>query len=243
MSDFESEYQQQYYTQTSQFYDDLHLLTDQEHNLALHLLKGYISYYGIQSVLDLGAGTGRSLLWLKEHCPDLTRIQGIEPVEALRQQGYQKGLSPDELIDGDAYKLPFPDNSFDVVSEFAVLHHVRHPHLVVQEMSRVASKMICISDSNFMGQGAFPTRLVKYLLFSLSLWPLANWIKTKGKGYFITKEDGLAYSYSVFQNCATLRNNWKTLRFITTKGSSDIPSNLILSSDQILLIGLDKLSR
>jgi ubiquinone/menaquinone biosynthesis C-methylase UbiE len=240
MSDFESEYQQQYYTQTSQLYDDLHLLTDQEHNLALHLLKGYISYYGIQSLLDLGAGTGRSLLWLKEHCPEITRIQGIEPVAALREQGYQKGLSPEELIDGDAYKLPFPDNSFDLVSEFAVLHHVRHPHLVIQEMSRVASKMICISDSNFMGQGSPLIRLIKYILFSSSLWPAANWIKTKGKGYLITQEDGLAYSYSVFQDYKTLQKYWKTLRCTTTKGTNDFFVNLMLSSEQLLLIGLEK---
>jgi len=240
MVDFESEYQRQYYSQTSHIYDDLHLLSDQEHYLALHLIKGYIDFYKIRSVLDIGAGTGRSLLWLKKYCPELQIVKGIEPVEALRQQGYQKGLSSEELIDGDAYHLPFRDNSFDLVSEFAVLHHVRYPKRVIQEMSRVATKMICISDSNFMGQGSLALRCIKYLLFSASLWPLANWLKTQGKGYSISKEDGLAYSYSVFQDYQTLKNSWKTLRYITTKGSSDLSFNLMLSAEQLLLIGLNK---
>lgn len=235
----EVDIQRQYYTQTAKKYDDMHINKDWEHILALHLLAGYIDFFGIRSILDVGAGTGRALLWLKQRFPNLI-TKGIEPVEALRQKGYEKGLTPRELLDGDAYHLPFENNSFDLVCEFAVLHHVRHPQQVIQEMSRVASRMICISDCNFMGQGSLPLRLLKWLIFSLRLWPIADFIKTKGKGYTISEGDGLAYSYSVYQNVPWLRHHWQHLRLTTLSGDYSSLGQT-LSSAHLLLIGYNKL--
>jgi ubiquinone/menaquinone biosynthesis C-methylase UbiE len=235
----EIEIQRQYYAQTANSYDEMHLEKDQQHILALHLLASYIEFYQIRSVLDVGAGTGRTILWLKNRFPDLV-VKGIEPVRALREHGYEKGIPPEDLIDGDAYQLPFPDNSFDLVCEFAVLHHVREPEKMIREMSRVSCQMVCISDCNFMGQGSFPLRLLKYAIFSLSLWPVADWIKTKGKGYTISEGDGLAYSYSVYQSLQTLRKFWKTLRITSTSGSSDTLLGSIISAEQVLLVALDK---
>jgi ubiquinone/menaquinone biosynthesis C-methylase UbiE len=235
----EMEIQRQYYARTANYYDEMHLEKDQEHVLALYLLAGYIEFYQIRSILDVGAGTGRTVLWLKNRFPHLI-IKGIEPVAALREQGYQKGISPEDLIDGDAYQLPFPENSFDLVCEFAVLHHVREPEKVIEEMSRVASKMIGISDCNFMGQGSLPLRLLKYIIFSLGLWSVADWIKTKGKGYTLSEGDGLAYSYSVYQSFRTLRRLWKTLRITSTGGNSDSWLSPITSASQLLLISRNK---
>lgn len=235
----EIEIQRQYYAQTANSYDEMHLENDQEHVLALHLLAGYIEFYQIQSVLDVGAGTGRTVLWLNNRFPHLI-VKGIEPVAALRQQGYQKGISPEDLIDGNAYQLPFPENSFDLVCEFAVLHHVKEPEKMIREMSRVASQMVCISDCNFMGQGSLPLRFLKYGIFSLGLWSVADWIKTKGKGYTLSEDDGLAYSYSVYQSLKTIRQEWKTLRITSTGGTSDTRFSPIISAGQLLLIARNK---
>lgn len=235
----EVEIQRQYYAQTARSYDEMHLAKDQEHILALHLLASYIEFYQIHSVLDVGSGTGRAVLWLKKHFPDLV-VKGIEPVTTLREQGYKKGITLEDLIDGDAYQIPFPDNSFDLVCEFAVLHHVKEPEKVVREMSRVASKMVCISDCNFLGQGSLPLRLFKYVIFSLGLWPVANWIKTKGKGYTLSEGDGLAYSYSVYQSFRTIHKCWRNLRITSTGGASDTLFGPILSAGQLLLIALNK---
>ncbi|MEQ8972142.1 MAG: class I SAM-dependent methyltransferase [Coleofasciculus sp. C1-SOL-03] len=237
----EVEIQRQYYASTASSYDEMHLEKDQEHFLALHLLASYINFYQIRSVLDVGAGTGRTFLWLKNRFPDLV-VKGIEPVAALREQGYKKGIPPEDLIDGDAYHLPFPENSFDLVCEFAVLHHVREPEKMIREMSRVASKMVSISDCNFMGQGSLPLRFLKYTIFSLGFWSVANWIKTKGKGYTISEDDGLAYSYSVYQSLRTIQKSWKTLRMTSTKGESDTWFGSIVSTEQLLLIALNKKS-
>jgi len=103
--------------------------SDTEHNLALHLLAAYIEFYNIQTVLDVGAGTGRTVHWLKNRFPNLV-VKGIEPVDALREQGYKKGITNQDLIEGNAYQLPFPDNTFDLVCEFAILHHLKNSNRI-----------------------------------------------------------------------------------------------------------------
>ncbi len=233
----EREIQYQYYTQTAECYDKKHL--DIEHILAVHILAAYIEFYNIKTVLDVGAGTGKTVHWLKNRFPNLV-VKGIEPVKALREQGYKKGISHQDLIDGDAYQLAFPDNTFYLVCEFAILHHVKEPEKVIHEMSRVASKMVAISDVNFMGQGSLVLRWLKFAIFFLGLWSLANYFKTKGKGYTLSKGDGLAYSYSVYQSLRTLNRSWQTLRLHSTKGKSDTFFGSFISAEHLLIIAHTK---
>jgi len=230
--------QQDYYASTAVEYDAMH--RDIEHEFALTVIAAYIEHHQIRSVLDVGAGTGNAMQWLKRRFPDLN-IKGVEPVQALREQAYGKGISELDLVDGSGYLLPFPDSSFEMVCEFAVLHHVKEPNRMVNEMSRVASRMLCISDCNFMGQGSWPVRNLKRLIYFSRLWPLANLVKTKGKGYTFSKEDGVAYSYSVFQSIATLKRSWRTLRIMTASGKSDGIFGLTASAAHLLVIAAGRI--
>ena len=195
--DKSTELQRQYYESTAAGYDESR--AEREHVVALHMLAAFIEMNGITSVLDVGAGTGRAMRFLRSRFPDM-RIKGIEPVEALRKRGHAEGIPEEDLVAGDGSSLPFADASFDLVCEFAVLHHVRDPATVVAEMNRVAKRMIAISDCNFMGQGPRWLRMVKLSIWLVGLWPVADWFKTRGKGYTYSEGDGIAYSYSVFQN-------------------------------------------
>ncbi len=233
------EIQKQYYATTAAAYDEMHIAEDDEHMFALHLLSAYIKFHRIRSVLDVGGGTGRTILYLQKHHPEMV-VRGIEPVPELREQAYEKGVSKEDLIDGSGYELPFETNSFDLVCEFAVLHHVKQPHRMVAEMTRVARRMIAVSDCNFMAQGSLGLRLLKYGLFTLRLWPLANLIKTKGKGYTMSKEDGLAYSYTVFKNMAQIRSAWKHVRVTATNARQGSRLGHILTAEQLLLVGFNK---
>ena len=236
----EVEAQRNYYAQTAPRYDEMHGAGERAHMLALHLLAGYIRFYKICSILDVGAGTGRAMAWLRERFPELT-IKGIEPVEALRNQGFAKGISNTDLLPGDIYALQFPDDHFDMVCEFAVLHHVRESRRAISEMSRVAARMVCISDCNFVGQGSVVLRWTKAGIFFAGLWPLANLIKTLGKGYTFSEGDGLAYSYSVFQDIRSLRKSWRTLRITSTEGAADATApGPLLTASQLLLVATDK---
>lgn len=228
--------QQQYYASTAAQYDHMHVLhTDKEHMLALELMSAYIAFHNIKSVLDIGAGTGRTLLYLKNRFPDL-KVLGIEPVAALREEGYKKGLLESELIDGDGNNLSLKDGSYDLVCEYGVLHHVRFPEKVVNEMLRVASIGIFISDSNNFGQGGVVSRLFKQTLNFFRLWNAFNFIRTKGKRYQISQADGLFYSYSVFNNYKAIKAQCEV--FIT--GIRNQGVNPYRSALHIALFGLKK---
>jgi ubiquinone/menaquinone biosynthesis C-methylase UbiE len=138
-SEEEVNLQRKYYADTAAKYDAMQISEQDEHQFALAILSAMIEYHGIRSVLDVGSGTGRALRYLKSRHPGV-RFVGIEPVEALRKVGHAAGLSSDELRDGDVNALQADDGEFDLVCEFAVLHHVPQPSQAVGEMLRVARK-------------------------------------------------------------------------------------------------------
>lgn len=230
----ESDIQRHYYSSTASEYDRMHGDPKDEHGFALAFLVSMIDFFEISSVLDVGAGTGRAVQFLKEARPHL-RIVGIEPVDALVREGHRKGLSTDQLCIGDATRLPFQTEEFDLVCEFAVLHHVREPKHVVSEMLRVARKGIFLSDSNRFGQGSRLARVAKHALRITRLWPVANFLKTRGKGYLISEGDGLYYSYSVLDSYSQIRSQCSRIHLMNTV---DATPDLVGSSPHIALFGL-----
>jgi ubiquinone/menaquinone biosynthesis C-methylase UbiE len=232
----EIEIQRRYYAETAADYHTMHVEGDQEHVFALGFMVGVLDHFQIKSILDIGSGTGRAVAYIKQYRPDI-RIVGIEPVKELREIGYSQGLSPDELIDGDVMNLKFADGEFDLVCEFAVLHHVKQPDRAIAEMLRVAGKAIFISDENNFGDGTFLERSLKQLINALGLWKVADFIKTKGKGYTISEGDGLAYSYSVFNNYKQIKKVCQPVHIMNTRDSNINPYR---TSRHAILLGIKK---
>jgi len=230
----EIEIQRRYYSETATRYDDLHVHESDEHFLALCLMLSVIDFFRIRSILDIGSGTGRVISQIKKSRPDII-VKGIEPVKELREVAYNRGISPDELSDGDALALQFGDAEFDLVCEFGVLHHIRNPELVVKEMLRVAGKAIFISDSNNFGQGSFLVRSIKQLINMVGLWRLADLIKTRGRGYIISEGDGLAYSYSVFNNYRQISRRCKSIHIFNTNPAGVNPYR---TASHVALLGI-----
>jgi ubiquinone/menaquinone biosynthesis C-methylase UbiE len=226
--------QRQYYADTAAKYDEMQLAEHDEHQFALAILSAMIEYHGIRSVLDVGSGTGRALRTLKHRHPGV-RFVGIEPVASLREAGYAAGLTKDELVEGDVNALTAADGSFDLVCEFAVLHHVPQPAKAVGEMLRVASKGIFISDANNFGQGSGVARLAKQVIATLRLWPAFNYLRTGGKRYLTSEGDGLFYSYSVFDNYAQVRRACRSVHLFNT---TDAGSSLYRSAPHVAMLGL-----
>ena len=215
--------QRGYYRDTAGRYDTLHVRGNGdgnlgEHDLAAAFMIGAIPRLGVRSVLDIGSGTGRALSHLKASLPHL-RIVGIEPSSELRAEGYRKGLTEEELVDGDAQALSYPAGAFDLVCGFGSLHHMPRPSDAVAEMLRVARTAVFISDSNNFGQGGLLSRFVKQALNACGLWPLADFIKTQGKGYTVSDGDGLAYSYSVFNDYRRIRKACDSVHILNTDGA------------------------
>jgi len=194
------EMQRKYYTDTATRYEQMHEHEGSGDPLANKFVHSILRMIDARSVLDVGTATGRGLRDLKEALPN-GFVCGIEPVAALLEQAVQKGnTGGGQVVQGSGAALPFADSSFDAVCEFAVLHHVADPNVIVKEMLRVAKKAVLISDSNRFGQGSRTARLIKLGLYKSKLWGAYNYLRTSGTGYRVTEGDGVAYSYSVYDS-------------------------------------------
>jgi len=234
-----SEIQREYYRRTAAAYDDLHVAECREHEEALLRVAAYIRAMDARSVLDVGAGTGRALSFLRGQLNPEVRLHGIEPVPELIAQARNKGIGPESLSEGDGASLPFADSEFDVVLETGVLHHVAEPVNVLADMMRVARRAIFVSDSNRFGQGSIAARLVKLGLCRMGLWRAFTLVRTRGRGYMVSNGDGLFYSYSVYDNLEQI-SRWADRLVVVPVGrtsKSDFSSWLgtILTSETVLL--------
>lgn len=194
------ELQRKYYTETAARYEEMHGQEAAGDAFHTDFVVATLRMLAVRSILDVGTASGRTLRILKTAIPELF-ICGIEPVAALLDQAVSAGNAKGgDVVQGQGDALPFADKSFDAVCEFSILHHVAEPSVVIGEMLRVAKRVVLISDSNRFGQGPMLLRLVKLLLFKARLWGMFNYLRTSGKKYQITEGDGLAYSYSVYDN-------------------------------------------
>ncbi len=199
--------QREYYERTAHLYDAAHAFEEDAHYLALKYISSFIGSLGISSALDVGCGTGRGIQYLSKKNPNL-HLHGIEPVGALIRHAVSVNSIPAGSIThgfGDA--LPFADRSFEATYECGVLHHAKDPNRVVQEMMRVSTKAIFLSDENRFAHGSLLARWGKLFLYKTGLFRGAYCLKTLGKGYRFSEGDGLAYSYSVF-DCVDALSQW-----------------------------------
>jgi ubiquinone/menaquinone biosynthesis C-methylase UbiE len=230
----EVEIQRRYYAETAAKYDAMHVNEGDEHYFALCLMVAAVDFLGVKSVLDVGSGTGRVIAWLKHARPELV-VRGIEPVEELRKVGHANGIGKDVLVDGDALALGYRDGEFDLVCEFGVLHHIKQPERAVAEMLRVSRRAVFISDSNNFGHGGTLARALKQLFDAVGLWPVVDFVKTRGRGYTISEGDGLAYSYSVFNNYAQIKSRCSSVHVINTAAGGVNPYR---TASHVALLGI-----
>lgn len=95
-----------------------------------------------QSVLDVGCGNGAFLALLGRVIRPHGQAVGLDYssafVDEARARINVEGLDDcATVVEGDAYKLPFDDNSFDAARCERVLMHLDDPAAVLREMRRV----------------------------------------------------------------------------------------------------------
>lgn len=96
----------------------------------------------IKSVLDVGCGVGHWGQMLFPYFASDAFLKGIDPepkwIEEAKERAIRKGIQTQtEYLLGSAEKIPFPDNSFDMVTCQTVLIHVSNVEIAIKEMLRV----------------------------------------------------------------------------------------------------------
>lgn len=89
------------------------------------------------TVLDVGAGNGH-MARLMLHQGGAASVTGVDVI------AYPETEIPITLFDGQ--HLPYPDNSFDLVTLIDVLHHSTTPQNLLAEAQRVSRGRILIKD-------------------------------------------------------------------------------------------------
>jgi len=212
------ETQKDYYERTASNYDAMHLM-ESEHEFALAQLSGLMNYYSFESLLDVGAGTGRVIRHAKDHLPGI-RIQGVEPVRGLREIAIEKGLDPNEIRDGNALKLDYDTDSWDIVCAFGILHHISEPEKAIREICRVARYGVFFSDLNNFGCGSSFQRLFSRTLRRFGLWRPFQYLKNGGKYEKYSEGDGIHYSYSLFDSLETIQLKFPQTHLSNTRGNA-----------------------
>ncbi len=97
----------------------------------------------IRSALDVGCGDGFSTFYV---------AQKVNKVWALDRSRLMLGRHPlrkaRRLAAGDITRLPYQDNSFDLVYAWEVLHHLSAPRDAVAEMMRVSREYVLLIEPN-----------------------------------------------------------------------------------------------
>lgn len=88
-----------------------------------------------QTILDIGCGAGLLSFHLAKEGHKVTGIDLSASSLALARK--KTDLLQAEFLEGDATKLPFAKESFDVVCAMDLLEHVESPQKVIEEASRV----------------------------------------------------------------------------------------------------------
>lgn len=112
--------------------------TPAEHCLRLVHLRAYdeaVAHATGRDVLDVGCNTGYGTV---RYLPVARRVVGVDvspgAIEAARERARD---GQPEFILTSGLELPFPDDSFGLVSSFQVLEHVPDPLAYLREIARV----------------------------------------------------------------------------------------------------------
>ena len=74
-------------------------------------------------ILEVGAGTGTMSIFLSQLDTEVTTLDNDPVVLVAAEHNKQRFNGRNTLVAGDAFKLPFPDHSFDVVFHQGLLEH------------------------------------------------------------------------------------------------------------------------
>lgn len=105
-------------------YDQVHVGHTDGHGESYRVFPYYLPA-GLNTLLDLGCGTGLELEGIYKRFPDI-QVTGIDLSAAMLKKLWEKYAAKEPvLLEGDYFSCPFGEN-FDAVISFMTLHHFNH---------------------------------------------------------------------------------------------------------------------
>ena len=105
-----------------------------------------------RDLLDCGCGTGPMISLLHEKDPDRHYV-GLDLTPRMIEVARAKNLSNTEFVVGDAEKMPFADESFDVIICTNSFHHYPDPQSFFDSVHRVLRKGGRLILQDYTGPG------------------------------------------------------------------------------------------
>jgi ubiquinone/menaquinone biosynthesis C-methylase UbiE len=168
-----------------------------------HLFKG-------KRILDLGAGRGLlGILVAERYAPKLvvSLDLGLHRLGAAR--GWIQKLDNFGVICGDAFMLPFPEQSFDFVVANSLLHHFPDLNRATSEISRVLRQ-----GGTYIGREPnFDNPVVRAHVFRLDGTWLRRYARVSANEYPLRAKT-IRTSFGSAGCSCDLRYFWRRCRFL-----------------------------
>jgi len=111
------------------------------------LLKELLARFpAAETILEVGCGTGHFTRWFETQG---LRAVGLDLSIAMLSEARRHERQM--YVEGDAYRLPFPDRSFDTVALITTLEFLPDPVLALREAQRVAQRGLILGTINRKG--------------------------------------------------------------------------------------------
>jgi demethylmenaquinone methyltransferase/2-methoxy-6-polyprenyl-1,4-benzoquinol methylase len=127
-----------YYNQIAEGYEELHR---EEQEAKIDFIKSKLDdYFKIESshkLLDVGCGTGITTI------PWLCNRTGLDPASKLLEKGNKKNEV--KYVLGRAEKLPFEDNTFDIVTSITAIQNFEDLEKGLSEIRRVGKQFFILT--------------------------------------------------------------------------------------------------
>lgn len=173
-------------------------------------------------LLDVGCGSGTISVTLAKVIPegDVTGVD-LKPEILPRAQAVADiaGVKNIKFIEGDAYKLPFEDSSFDITHCHQMLTHLKEPWNALREMLRVTKPggIVAAREGDLETECVWPelSGLLKFHKFAADTMKAAGGSATGGRQLLSwalkagVKRDHITVSYSTWSyDTPSDKNSW-----------------------------------
>ncbi len=169
--------------------DIKNLLSSENNKECLEIIKDYLKISKKDKseikILDFGCGLG-GLVLLAEN--ENFKTWGVEIDKEAAEIAKLRVKNPDRIILTDSEKLPFDDESFEVITSKCVIEHVSDLEKYITEVYRVLKKdgifIIFAPNHLFPWEGHYKTFFIPYLMpYAKKIFKIFLKIKNKNVNY------------------------------------------------------------